>query len=164
MLASEKTNNGLYVREHVPAGENADEWTRMVSLTGARFLGSTPQATLQGYLQALARGFQRHCPDTYVALELGPQRIVAEPSFATVVSCGHVGSAGKGRSETSIMLAIKGTEDYYTLQWTERGRDSNRALTLDGGYWTAQLAKLGPVRLCQIVPGEPPPYASCAGT
>jgi hypothetical protein len=162
-VAFEKTTNSVYVREHVPAGENSDEWTRMITLSGVQGLASNPQATLQGYLQALARGFQRHCPDTYVALELGPQPIVAQPSFAAIASCGHVGSAGKGRSETSVMLAIKGNEDFYTLQWTERGPDSSRPLKLDGGYWSSRLARLAPVKLCTIVPGEPPPYASCAG-
>jgi len=60
-----------------------------------------------------------------------------------------------------IMLAIKGSADYYTLQWGERGRDSPHPLTLDATYWTGQLARLNPIRLCPIVPGEFAPYPSC---
>jgi len=158
----EETRGGFYTREHVPQGESIDEWTRMIRLTGTQGLAYNRDASPQAYLQALARGFQLHCPDTYVQLELGPQAGIAQPSFVTVASCGRVTSGGKAHSETAVMLAIKGTDDYYTLQWVERGRDSAHPLTLDSRYWTSKLAQLGPVRLCPIVPGETAPYPSCA--
>lgn len=157
----ERTTGNIYVREHVPEGETVDEWSRMITLSGVQGMAYSPEATPQEYLQALARGFQRHCPDTYVALDLGPQPLAREPSFATVVSCGRITSGGKAHSETSVMLAIRGSDDFYALQWTERGRDSSHPLSLDSKYWSARLAQLGPVRLCPIVPGEGPPYASC---
>jgi hypothetical protein len=162
-MSFERTTGNIYVREHVPAGETVDEWTRMISLSGVQGLSYNADATLPAYLQALARGFQRHCPETYVALDLGPQPLVKEPSFASVASCGRVSSGGKAHSETSVMLAIRGPDDFYVLQWTERGRDSSHPLALDSGYWSARLAQLGPVQLCPIVPGEGPPYASCGG-
>lgn len=163
-MSFERTTGNIYVREHVPAGESVDEWTRMISLNGVQGLSYNADATLPAYLQALARGFQRHCPETYVALDLGPQPLlVKEPSFATVASCGRVSSGGKAHSETSVMLAIKGPDDFYVLQWTERGRDSSHPLALDSRYWSARLAELGPIQLCPIVPGEGPPYASCGG-
>ncbi|HYM43060.1 MAG TPA: hypothetical protein VET46_09895 [Steroidobacteraceae bacterium] len=162
-VAFEETRKGFYTREHVPEGESVDEWTRMVRLTGTQGLAYNRDASPQAYLQALARGFQLHCPDTYVQLELGPQAGLLAPSFVTVASCGRVTSGGKAHSETAVMLAIKGTDDYYTLQWVERGRDSAHPLALDGRYWTSKLAQLGPVRLCPMVPGEAAPYPSCAG-
>lgn len=162
-MSFERTTGNIYVREHVPAGETVDEWTRMISLSGVQGLSYNADATLQAYLQALARGFQRHCPESYVALDLGPQPVVKEPSFATVVSCGRVSSGGKAHSETSVMLGVKGPDDFYVLQWTERGRDSSHPLALDGKLWSARLAELAPVQLCPIVPGEGPPYASCGG-
>ncbi|MGP8034905.1 MAG: hypothetical protein ACLPQ6_12305 [Steroidobacteraceae bacterium] len=161
--AYEKTTDSFYIREHVPEGETVDEWSKMITLTGAKGLSYSPGASPQAYLQALARGFQRHCPDTYVSLDLGPQPSIPQVSFVTVASCGRVSSGGKAHSETSVMLAIKGSDDYYTLQWTERGRDSSHPLALDSRYWSARLAQLAPVQLCPIVPGEAPPYASCAG-
>ncbi|HXZ59346.1 MAG TPA: hypothetical protein VEG26_04135 [Steroidobacteraceae bacterium] len=161
-LQFERTTGNIYVREHVPEGETVDEWSRMITLQGVQGMAYNPEATPQGYLKALARGFQRHCPDTFVALDLGSQPIAREPSFATVVSCGRVSSGGKAHSETSVMLAINGSDDFYALEWTERGPDAGHPLTLDGRYWTARLAQLGPVQLCPIVPGEGPPYASCS--
>lgn len=161
-VSFERTSGNVYVREHVPAGESKDDWTRMLSLSGVQGLSYNPDATLEAYLRALGRGFQMHCPDTYVALDLGPQALVKEPSFASVVSCGRVSAGGKAHSETSVMLGIKGPDDFYVLQWTEQGRDSSHPLALDGKYWSARLAQLAPVRLCPIVPGEGPPYTSCA--
>ena len=157
----ERTTGNIYVREHVPEGETVDAWSRMITLSGVQGMAYSAAATPQGYLQALARGFQRHCPNTYVALDLGPQPLAREPSFATVVSCGRVTSGGKARSETSAMVAIRGADDFYALQWTERGPDSSHPLALDSKYWSARLAQLGPVQLCSILPGEAPPYASC---
>ena len=105
-LGFERTTGNIYVREHVPEGESVDNWSRMITLTGVQGMSYSPEATPQGYLQALARGFQRHCPDTFVALDLGPQPLAHEPSSATVVSCGRVTSGGKAHSETSVMVAI----------------------------------------------------------
>ena len=162
-MSFERTTGNIYVREHVPEGETVDEWTRMISVSGVQGLAYNADATLPAYLQALARGWQRHCPDTYVALDLGPQPLVKEPSFASVASCGRVSSGGKGHSETTVMLAIKGPDDFYVLQWTEKGSDSSHPPTLDSKRWSARLAQLGPVQLCPIVPGEGPPYRSCSG-
>ncbi len=160
--AFEKSSNGFYIREHVPDGQTVDDWTRMITLTGAQGLAYNREATPQAYLQALARGFQRHCPDTYVQLDLGPQPDVGSASFVTVASCGRVTSGGKAHSETAAMMAFKGSDDYYMLQWAERGPDSAHPLALDSRYWISRLRQLGPVRLCPIVPGEGPPYPSCA--
>jgi hypothetical protein len=160
-LGFERTTGNIYVREHVPEGESVDEWSRMITLSGVQGMAYSPSATPQEYLQALARGFQRHCPDTFVALDLGPQPLAREPSFATVVSCGRITSGGRAHSETSVMLAIRGSDDFYALQWTERGPDSSHPLALESRYWSARLAQLGPVQLCPIVAGEGPPYPSC---
>jgi hypothetical protein len=160
-LGFERTTGNIYVREHVPEGETVEEWSRMITLSGVQGMAYSPEATPQGYLRALARGFQRHCPDTYVALDLGPQPLAREPSAAIVVSCGHVTSGGKAHSETSVMVAIKGSDDFYALQWTEHGPDSAHPLSPDSRSWSARLAQLGPVQLCPLVPGEGPPYPSC---
>lgn len=161
-VGSEQTTDTFYIREYVPQGESVDEWKRMITLQAAKGLSYSPGASPQAFQQALARGFQRHCPETFVSLDLGPQASIPQPSFVTVVSCGRVSSGGKAHSQTSVMLTIKGSDDYYTLQWTERGSDSSHPLALDSRYWSARLAQLAPVQLCAIVPGEAPPYASCS--
>jgi len=161
--AFEKTNGSFYIREHIPEGESVDKWTRMIRLTGTKDLASNRDATPQAMLSSMAAGFRTHCPETFTSAVLGPQTIDGHEGFEMIVSCGHVPSGSSAYSETAIMLAIKGSSDYYTLQWAERGPDSPRPLNLDNNYWIRQLELLRPIRLCPIVPGEAAPYPSCVG-
>ena len=157
----ERTNGGFYIREHLPEGESVDKWTRMVTLTGARDLASNPNATPQLMVERMTAGFRRNCPDSFSTAVLGSQSVDGFEGFEAIASCGHQQSAAGAYSETAIMLALKGSADYYTLQWAERGTDSRGPLTLDTAYWTKQFDRLRPIRLCPIVPGEAPPYLNC---
>jgi hypothetical protein len=157
----ERTNGPFYIREHVPAGETVDHWTQMITLTGTKDLASNQNATPRAVLSSLTSHFGRHCPDTFATTELGEQAIGEHPAFAVIASCGHVQSGAESFSETAIMLVIKGSADYYSIQWARRGPSSMRALPLDSGYWNKQLDRLRPIRVCPIVPGEVAPYPSC---
>ena len=53
-------------------------------------------------------------------------------------------------------------EAHFEELTAERGRDSAQARPIDVAYWAKQLARLNPIRLCPIVPGEGAPYSSCA--
>jgi hypothetical protein len=159
----ERTTGVFYIREHVPQGESVDHWTQMITLTATQDLAANPIATPGAFAASLAAGFKRHCPDSFALAELGEQKFAAYPGYAVVASCGHVAAGAQAYSETAIILAIKGSNDYYALQWARRGPDSRQPLTLDAAYWTRQLDRLRPIRLCPIVPGEAAPYPSCAG-
>ena len=161
--AYEKSSGFFYIREHVPQGESVDHWTEMITLTGTKDLASNANATPRGFVTTLAGGFRRHCPDTYATVELGPETVDSFEGFAVIASCGRVQSGAEAYSETAIILAVKGTADYYTLQWARHGPDSPKPLTLDVAYWKGQFERLRPIRLCAIVPGEAPPYPSCVG-
>jgi hypothetical protein len=161
--AFERTNAGFYIREQVPEGESVGNWTRMITLTGARDLATNPNATPQLLVERMTAGFRRNCPDTFSSAVLGPQTVDGFAGFEAIASCGHQQSAAGAYSETAIMLAVKGSGDYYTLQWAERAADSKGPLSLDTAYWTRQFDQLRPIRLCAIVQGEAPPYPSCFG-
>jgi hypothetical protein len=152
----ERTNGAFYMREQVPEGESVDRWTRMISLTATRDLASNPSATPQAMLARMTASFQRNCPDTFSSSAPGPQTVDGHEAYEVIASCGRVKSGNDAFSESAIMLAIKGSADLYTLQWTERGAQSARPPAIDSGYWTRQLARLQPIKLCPIVPGEPP--------
>ncbi|HET7758092.1 MAG TPA: hypothetical protein VFK87_12625 [Steroidobacteraceae bacterium] len=161
--AYEKTSGGYYLREHVPAGETVDDWSQMITLTATRDLATNERATPEDFVHALVRGFRSHCPDSFSSLELGAQSAGANTGYAAIVSCGHIEAGGKAHSEAAVMLTIKGSADYYTLQWTERGPDAKGAVPIDRNHWTGLLGRLNPIRLCPIVPGEAAPYPSCGG-
>ena len=160
---SERTNGAFYLREQVPEGETLGRWSRMISLSGTRDLASNPNATPQAMLARMTSGFERNCPDTFSSAAPGPQTVDGYTAYEVIVSCGHVQSGKDAYSESAIMLTIKGSADYSTLQWVERGRDSAHPLTVDVAYWTRQFARLSPIRLCPLVPGEASPSPSCVG-
>jgi hypothetical protein len=157
----ERNNGSFYIREHVPSGESVDRWTQMITLTAAKDLASNPNATPRAFVSSLANGFRHHCPDTFATAELGEQAIGEHQGYAIVASCGHVQSGSQAFSETAIMLAIRGAADMYSIQWARRGASSAGPASLDTGYWSKQLERLRPIKLCPVVPGEAPPYPSC---
>lgn len=161
--AYEATKGTFYIREYVPQGETVDRWTQMITLMGTKDLASNQNATPRELVSALANGARSHCPDTFAVSELGPQALGEYQGFAVITSCGHLQSGADAYSETAIVLAFRGSADYYSIQWARRGADSRRPPTLDTAYWSKQLERLRPIRLCAIVPGESAPYPSCIG-
>jgi len=158
----EKNSGSFYIRQQVPEGETLGKWSRMLTLSGTRGLAGNPNATPQALLARMSADFQRHCPDTFSTEAPGSQKVDGYDAYEVIVSCGRVQSEKESYSESSVMLTMKGSSDYYTLQWTERGRDSAQSRPIDVAYWAKQLARLNPIRLCPIVPGEGAPYSSCA--
>lgn len=158
---SENAGATSYIRESVLRGETVKRWTQMITVTGAKGLAAKPEMSpglLAGYI---ADGFRKACPDTFSAMSLGETEIAGHPGFAAVASCGSVSEGGSTRSETALILAIKGTSDYYTIQWAQRAPASRQVLAIDRAFWAKRLAQLSPIRLCAIVPGEKAPYPSC---
>ena len=158
----ERNSGSFYIREQVPDGETPGKWSRMITLTGTRGLATNPNVTPQAMLARMSADFQRNCPDSFSAAAPGPQKVDGYDAYEVIVSCGRAPSGKESYSESAIMLTVKGANDYYTLQWTERGHDSAATRPIDVAYWTRQLARLDPIRLCPIVPGEGAPYPSCA--
>jgi len=157
----EKNSGSFYIREQVPEGETLAKWSRMITLSGTRSLAANPNATPQALLARMTLDFQRNCPDTFSTNAPGEQKVDGYDAYEVIVSCGRVQADRQVYGVSAIMLTVKGAHDYYTLQWTERGRDSAQPPPIDVAYWTRQLARLTPIRLCPIVPGEAAPYPSC---
>lgn len=161
VTAFEDAKPGNYTREAVPKGESVQKWTEMITLTGAKAAASAPNASAEKFAGSIASGFQRACPDSFAA-KGSPTKIAGFEAFMAVIGCGRVGGTGEMRSETALIVAIKGTADLYTLQWAERGAPAARP-DIENAKWQARMQRLAPIRLCAIVPGEKPPFPSCVG-
>jgi len=160
--AFEDAKGGQYVQESVLEGESVKKWSQMITITGAKGLASNPNVTPTRFAGSMAGGFKRVCPDSYSATGLGEIKIGAHDAFAAVVSCGIASpTGGEPYSESLLLVVIKGENDYYTIQWAERGDASRTPIKFDNVKWTARLKKLAPIKLCPIVLGEPAPYPSC---
>ena len=160
--AFEDMKNGSYIQESVLKGESVQSWSQMITLTGAKGLASHPDATPVRFAYGLAVGFRRACPDSFAGKGLGEFKLGGHEAFVSVISCGNVNAAGGARSESMLLIVIKGEQDYYTLQWAERGEASTVPLSFDADKWSARLRQLAPLALCPIVPGEAAPYPSCS--
>lgn len=161
--AFEEAKNGSYIQESVPKGESVQNWSQMITVTGAKGLASNPDMSPVSFANELAALFRNACPASFAGKGLGEFKLDGHDAFVAVISCGSVNAAESARSESALVIVIKGKQDYYTLQWAERGKASRGPLPFDGAKWSGRLKQLGPLALCPIVPGEAAPYPSCLG-
>jgi hypothetical protein len=150
-----------YIREAVLKGETTEQWSQMITVTGAKAVATHPELSAQYFAAQIAAGFQKACPATFSVKPLGPTTISDAEAFIAIASCGKVETSADKHTETALLVSIKGTDSIYTVQWAERGPANAENLTIDEDKWKARLAKLSPIRLCPIKPGEKPPYPSC---
>ena len=156
----ENTKGGHYIRETVLKGETPQAWTQMITVTGEKGLSSNPNATPEKFAGSIAGGFKAACPDSFAAKSLGTTRLGSTEAFLAVIGCGSVDTGPARHSETALLIAIKGTSDYYTIQWAERGHATDKP-PVDDEKWSARLRELRPIDLCPIIAGEAAPYPSC---
>ena len=161
VAASEKANGSQYLREAVPRGETTDDWTQMITVTGAKELAQDRQATTIMVASTIANGMQKRCPKTFAATSFGHMEIDGFRAFAVVAGCGTVDTASGKHTESALILAIKGQSDFYTLQWAARAPATKTPPDVEAQIWKDRLAQLQPIKLCPIVQGEQPPYPSC---
>jgi hypothetical protein len=155
----EDTKGPNYIREAVPKGETAEQWTQMITVTGHKG-AATAQFTPQGFANSMAGGFKNACPETFAAKGFGATKLGAQDAFIAVLGCGKVNAGADGHSEMMLLIAAKGSADGYTVQWAERG-PTQTAPAIDEAKWRQRLQALMPIRFCAIVSGEAAPYPSC---
>nr|MBA2397135.1 hypothetical protein [Bradyrhizobium sp.] len=150
-VVSENTNGPSYIREAVLKGETATKWSQMITVTGAKGLAGNPKASPETFAGSIVGGFTSACPDSFTAQSFGPAKFGDQDAYVAVASCGRVESSADKHSETALIVAVKGSADYYTLQWAERAATSAKT-PIDEAKWLARLRQLQPIRLCPIVP------------
>ena len=161
-IAFEQATATGYLREAVPQGQSAQSWTEMITVTGAKGLAKQPGASAKGFATAIAAGFNRACPDTFAARDVPMVAVSGHETAVLLAGCGRVADQNGTRSESAIIIAIKGDTEMYTLQWAVRTPVAASAPSLGDPKWSERLRALQPVRLCAIVPGEKAPFPSCA--
>ena len=155
----ENTKGGHYIREAVLQGETPERWTQMITVTGEKGMTLTPGSSPQMFAGTIAGGFKSACPDSFAARPLGEKTFGRFEGFVAVIGCGRIDSGPTRHSETALLITLKGATDYYTVQWAERGPESDDPQVNDIS-WDARLRDLGPIDLCPIMPGEAAPYPS----
>ena len=70
--ADENTSGANYIEESVLKGENVNQWTQMLTVTGVKDLALThPEATPRQFASNIAGGFQHACPSTFSIADNG---------------------------------------------------------------------------------------------
>jgi hypothetical protein len=156
----ENTKGGHYIREAVLKGETPERWTQMITVTGEKGMTLTRGASPEMFAGTIAGGFKSACPDSFAAQPLGAMTFGRFEGFAAVIGCGRIDSGPTRHSETALLIVVKGSTDYYTIQWAERGPETDEPQVRDA-RWQARLNDLSPITLCPIVTGEDAPYPSC---
>ena len=160
VVVSENAKGPNYIREAVLKGETVERWTQMITLTAVKGLASNPKVSPESFAGSIAGGFKTACPDSFTATGFGAAKFGEQDAYVAVASCGRVESSADKHSETALVVSVKGSVDYYTLQWAERGPAAGKS-AIDEAKWQARLRQLQPIRLCPILPGERAPYPSC---
>jgi hypothetical protein len=159
----ENVGNGgtFYIVESVPSGESTNQWTQMITRTGAKDLATRASLSPQALAVNLAGRFKSACPTSFNVLKIGATSLDGHDAYALVASCGSVADGNGSHSESTLIVQIKGDRDYYGVQWAVRGPASSQPMALNAPAWTERFQALQPIRLCPIVPGESAPYPSC---
>jgi hypothetical protein len=145
----------------VPEGETSELWKQMVTLKAEKGLSADPKSSPQPYLEKFAGNFRGVCPDTFAAKGIGPTTISGHDAQVAWLSCGTLESGSSAHSESFLIVAIKGTHDFYRILWAERGPASSQPIVFDEVKWGDRLKKLNDIRICARVSGEAAPYPSC---
>jgi len=159
----ENTRGPQYIQESVLTGENENQWTQMITITGVEGLASNSDMSPKIFAERMAGGFKLACPSSFSASMLAEGKISGYEAFTAVLSCGTSPSTGGRTSESALVTVIKGERDYYTVQWAERAKPSRAPIAIDTAKWVARFKRLAPIQLCTIVPDEAAPYPSCVG-
>ena len=160
--AFENANATGYINEAVPKGETLENWTQLITVTGAKGLAVAEQPTsaLQ-FAEFLSGQYKAACAGSFVAEQFETPAIKgARESFMGYLSCGAVN--GGPQSESMAFLVLVGAEDIYTVQWAEHGAASPDGVAYVAEKWGPRLdVMINATRLCEILQGEAPPYPSC---
>lgn len=152
-----------YIQEAVPAGETVNDWSQMITMTGVKDSAGQAQ-TLEGAARVLAGHFQQACAETFTGTSFGATEVNGLAGLVVFLGCGTVAPPAEGkeaRSETAVIVYVKSAFGYVTVQWAERGPPVAARPEYDIDTWKPRLAQLLPIRLCDAVAGEEPPYPSC---
>jgi hypothetical protein len=158
--ASQEVKRESYIQEFVPLGETVNEWTQMITVTGAKGIAAESNWSPQVFIGHIANGFKNTCRNTFAVKGIEALKVSGYDAYAAVTGCGTLSKEDKTYSEIALILAIRGSKDFYTIQWAERG-PARQWPDFDMEIWRAKLDQLAPIKVCARVLGEAEPYPSC---
>lgn len=164
---TEQTRGNFYLRSFILATDQSPSWTQRILVTGAKDLAKQADLTAKLMAQMVARNFQQACPTSFSGgLVFEGKTPTGHDMYIMLVNCGtHTETTTKSpTSETTLIAAIRGNVNYYTVQWSERGAPMDKAPVPDVTTWGGRLKSIVPFYVCEPKAGEAAPYPSCLST
>jgi hypothetical protein len=159
-LAHAEHADGHYLEQSIIEGENADNWTQMITVSGSKGLARDSWSTPKAFAAALVQLYTERCAGALRVSDRGDLTVSNHDAHAVVLGCEPVNKPGS-HSESALYVIIRSDKDFYTLQWAERDAPPPSTMLLDDSKWTERLVTLTPTTLCPIVPGDTDPTAGC---
>src|ERR1700688_4368236 len=86
----EQARGPSYIQESVPGGETVENWSQMITVTGAHGAAMNPQVTPDRVAGSLVIGYRKACPSTFSGLRIPPGELEKYDAIIALVGCGTV--------------------------------------------------------------------------
>ncbi|MBK6491408.1 MAG: hypothetical protein IPF97_06815 [Sphingomonadales bacterium] len=145
-------NARQFIFEFLPDGETFDNWTQMVTVTGAKGPGADTRNDLE--LAAAILGNPAGCAKSPFYRALGSAKTVDGVSQVMVTkgcaatASGAYPGATSSRGEQSLILHFRDAQNTYSLQFAVRRSFLNGQPPIADKAAAGTLAQFGRVRLC----------------
>lgn len=161
-IVSEQNTAERYIRTAVPRGEHADRWTQQLTVTGTQGMADNPAMTPADFADGLLREFEKSCPASFSGKRLSSGNVNGYEQSVSILNCGTSSALGSN-SEARLLIVLKGTHDYYTIQWAERSAPSSTPMAIDIRKWLGRRQQISPIYLCDRNAGQDAADIDCAG-
>jgi len=161
-IVSEQNTPERYIRVAVPRGESADQWRQQLTVIGMQGMADNPVMTPADFAEGLSREFEKSCPASFSSKRLSNGNVNGYEQSVSISNCGTPATSG-GNSETRLLIVLKGTHDYYAIQWAEHSAPSSTPMAIDIRKWLGRRQQISPLYLCdQNLDGDAT-NTDCAG-
>lgn len=147
-INEEKYQDG-YVFDAAPNGQNTENWSSLVTLTGQKDLATVPGLTLNKLLDLYVKGVKDNCITSFSAVNVPDSEVDGLSMKTALLRCGKVKDAsGKEFSHTMIMGIVQGKKDIYTLRYIERSNPQKKIDAVTVNKFMNKMNELKPIFVC----------------
>jgi hypothetical protein len=132
-----------FMIEEVPFGETAQDWSRMFTIVAVRSVAQETGVSAESYAKRTASNVFLACPKNYISKDLGYVPGTEYPSYRIIFGCAilpknSVPGFAKPTGEMTVVQAIQGKNDMYSVQFAMRGP----SYTADRPLMTDEMLKI----------------------
>lgn len=162
-VASKNATPAGYSMEFIPADQDVQRWSDMITLQGFPNLAQNPRATPEAFLSVMAGHAKSMCGENAVFQKLGDRKVDSMDASTAIIGCSKFAAptafgAQAGQGEIAYYIAVKGTNDFYLLCRAMRGDEFDKGKPpISAAKGEEILKSLQPIKFCD----KSEPQANC---